>query len=421
MAKFRVTRPGWVWLLIVAALIGIGLMRRINLLTLLVCPLLVVWGLNALLAGWRLGRLRGKRRIDGPVFAATEFSIEVEVANPHRRGRAAVRLEDGGPSQGVAWFAPRLPGRQTMRFHQTLALPNRGSHTWGPLWAWSSYPFSLVRRGVQLQAEEAIVVLPRLGRLHRGRLRQFLARHVAAAEPIRRAPRHRLATEAEFHGLRTFRHGDSPRWIHWRTTARRGELMVREFEDAPGEHMILVVDPWLPPREQRRVARGAWRNSDIETSGRHHEPLEEAISFAATVCWEWCRQKGNHFLLGIAGATPTVLSGTTGSEHAVRMLECLAVQDGHRDDDGAEIVERLAAVPLPAAPVLLVSAFRNRLGEALARGLNRPVVGVEAATLDDLGFYECPESGRTKRRESSRSTYSMPSEERARSVTSTGG
>jgi hypothetical protein len=84
-------------------------------------------------------------------------------------------------------------------------------------------------------------------------------------------------------------------------------------------------------------------------------------------------------------------------------------------------VERLATVPLPAAPVLLVSAFRNRLGEALARGLNRPVVGVEAATLDDLGFYECPESGRAKSRESSRSTFPLPSGERARGVTSTGG
>src|SRR5229473_2002711 len=257
MAKFRVTRPGWVWLLIIAAFLGIGLLRRINLLTLLVCPLLVLWCINALLAGLRLGRLRGKRRVESPTFAQTEFRVEVEISNTGRAGRAAVRIDDAGPSHALTWFAARLPGRQTLTFRETLTLRNRGRYVWGPLWAWSSYPFGLVRRGVRLAEEESIIVLPRLGRLHRGRLRQFLARHVAATEPIRRAPRERLATEAEFHGLRTFRHGDSPRWIHWRTTARRGELMVREFEDAPGEHLILVVDPYL------RAEQG-WR--DLETS-----------------------------------------------------------------------------------------------------------------------------------------------------------
>jgi uncharacterized protein (DUF58 family) len=211
MAKFRVSRPGWVWLLIIAALLGIGLLRRINLLTLLVCPLLVLWCLNAWLAGRRLGRLRGKRRIESPTFAQTEFRVEVEITNIARFGRAAVRIDDAGPSHALTWFLARLPGRQTVTFHETLTLRNRGRYAWGPLWAWSSYPLGLVRRGVRLTEEESILVLPRLGRLHRGRLRQFLARHVAATEPIRRAPRERLATEAEFHGLRTFRHGDSPR------------------------------------------------------------------------------------------------------------------------------------------------------------------------------------------------------------------
>jgi uncharacterized protein (DUF58 family) len=391
MATFRITRPGWAWLLIVAALLGIGLLRRINLLTLLVCPLLILWCINALLAGMRLGRLRGKRRIDSPVFAQTEFNIDVEASNLGRSGRPAVIIEDGGPSHPLTWFTPRMPGRQTTTFRQVLALPSRGTCTWGPLWAWSSYPFGLVRRGVRLAGEESIIVLPRLGRLHRGRLRQFLARHIAAAEPIRRAPRERLATEAEFHGLRAFRHGDSPRWIHWRTTARRGELMVREFENAPGEHLILVVDPYL------RAEQG-WRDLETSPSGSLNAPrmpstaVEDAISFAATVCWEWCRQQGNRFVLGVAGDSSAVLDGTTGRTHALRMLECLAVQQGYDSNKGMEVVDRLTAIPLPPAPVLLVSAQPNDMGDALARWLNRPVVNIGAASLMDLDFYERPES-----------------------------
>jgi hypothetical protein len=72
------------------------------------------------------------------------------------------------------------------------------------------------------------------------------------------------------------------------------------------------------------------------------------------------------------------------------MLECLAVQKGQEVGDFADIVDRLAALPLPPAPVLLVSAHDDRLADALARGLNRPVVTIEAADLADLDFYERP-------------------------------
>ena len=54
--------------------------------------------------------------------------------------------------------------------------------------------------------------------------------------------RHELA-RADFHGLRQYRTGDSLRWIHWRTSARRGQLMVKEYEDVPGEDLVLVFDP----------------------------------------------------------------------------------------------------------------------------------------------------------------------------------
>src|SRR5204863_4021232 len=133
---------------------------------------------------------------------------------------------------------------------------------------------------------EEIIVLPRLGRLHRGRLRRFLARSSLTVSRSLQHPRRHPSAQAEFHGLRAFRSGDSPRWIHWRTSARCGELMVREFEDVPSDNLILVVDPSLPEKRGRDTLHSGVPSPFFAL-------LEDAISLAATICWAWCRQTGD--------------------------------------------------------------------------------------------------------------------------------
>jgi uncharacterized protein (DUF58 family) len=376
MSKLRVPWVGWIWLAMVAVLLTIGLVRRINLLTLMACPLLVVWFVNVWLANRQIRRLRGRRRIDEPIFAQSPARISLEVVNTRRAPCRGIRVEHAGPAHALARFTQCLAGRETTAFRETVTLPERGRYAWGPLWAWSGHPFGLALRGVRLVEGAESIVLPPVGRLHRGKLRQFLARGTPAMEPIRRAARRRVEAEADFHGLRAFRAGDSPRWIHWRTTARRGELMVREFEDAPGEHFILVLDCRVPAGNVQAGARSPL--------------LEEAIRFAATICWEYRLQQGNRFVLGVAGAKPIIMNGATGWSHSLDLLECLALQEAQTDYDGAAIVEALAETALPSAPMLLVQAGATRLENLLARALDRPVVAVSAPDVAHLDFYEGP-------------------------------
>ena len=124
-----------------------------------------------------------------------------------------------------------------------------------------------------------VIVLPRLGTLHTGRLRRWLMQSARPDERVRRN-RRRLSQEVEFHGLRQFRPGDSPRWIHWRTSARSGELMVREFDQGVHHDLVLFVEPYLASGDSNRDA------------------LEAALSLAATICWAWCREGGDRVTLG---------------------------------------------------------------------------------------------------------------------------
>jgi len=49
------------------------------------------------------------------------------------------------------------------------------------------------------------------------------------------------AERGDFRGLRPYRAGDDPRDVHWRTSARRGEPIVREYDrDAADEYWIVL-------------------------------------------------------------------------------------------------------------------------------------------------------------------------------------
>src|SRR5206468_4952775 len=134
-------------------------------------------------------------------------------------------------------------------------------------------PFGLLERRVTFNTPADLVVYPAVGQLAR-RWHQI---HRESAETKRGRRHDRTAQQQEYHGLRDYRPGDSPRWIHWRTTARIGKPMVKEFEQLNEQDLSVLIDPWLP-------------RSKVTPEQR--ESLERVIRFAATVCLETCRHLG---------------------------------------------------------------------------------------------------------------------------------
>jgi uncharacterized protein (DUF58 family) len=169
----------------------------------------------------------------------------------------------------------------------------------------------------------------------------------------RRGWRHEAA-QADFHGLRPFRPGDSPRWIHWRTSARRGELMVREFEDVPGDDIVLVLAPGVD--------------------------LEPAIAAAATIVWEWCRRRGDRLVL-LLGAEAH--DGLSGPEHARRLLERLATL-GPFDIEPPSL-EVLHELP-PKLAVVVLSSGPEGLGSTFQAALGRPSTVLDVTQPHEWGF-----------------------------------
>ncbi len=371
---YRVPRAGKWWLGLALVFWGIGVIKGMNLVALLGSLMLVAWGLNAVAAGRRLRGLRWRRWIERPIFAQTPVAIDVEIDRARGAIPEGIRLEDQRTDHSLTWSVPETHDRQVVRLRREVTFPRRGRYTWKPLRAVSSFPFGLVESSIGGGRADELVILPRLGRVHRGRLRRLL-RQAGGIEGGARggAVRHPAAL-GEMFGVRNFRYGDSPKWIHWRTSARRGELMVREFEATPSDHLIVILDAWLPE----------------PSAGR--DDLEAAISLTATVCWEWCRQHGDRLVLAILGRAPTLLEGVTGRALALSLLEALALEPGYSGVETAAFLEQLAVRRLPPAPVLVISTRPGGARTAWGDRLRRPVTCVAMAAATEVDFYERPGS-----------------------------
>src|SRR5260370_713562 len=92
------------------------------------------------------------------------------------------------------------------------------------------------RASVAQGEPQALVVYPRLVPLSR-----LFSEGGAHAQDGRRLLLRR-PTGYELHSVREYAEGESLRKVHWRSTARRGRLMVRELEDAPRDEVAILLD-----------------------------------------------------------------------------------------------------------------------------------------------------------------------------------
>ena len=118
----------------------------------------------------------------------------------------------------------------------TIAAVPRGRYSFEPSSAVLEDPFGLERIEVELPTSGALLVYPRLVALE-----HLFSEAGAHAHDGRRLLLRRPAG-FDLHSVREYERGESLRKVHWRSTARRGQLMVKELEDAPRDEVAVLLD-----------------------------------------------------------------------------------------------------------------------------------------------------------------------------------
>jgi uncharacterized protein (DUF58 family) len=148
---------------------------------------------------------------------------------------AAATLVEQVGRLGEQRHALRRNGRRLSVRYMLERLP-RGRYSFENVRLEVADPFALESVDIELPAPGALLVYPRLVRLERLFSESGTQSHDGHRLLLRRH------SGFELHGVRQYEEGESLRRVHWRSTARRGQLMVKELEDAPRDEIAVLLD-----------------------------------------------------------------------------------------------------------------------------------------------------------------------------------
>ncbi|MZE78563.1 DUF58 domain-containing protein, partial [Streptomyces sp. SID5475] len=310
-------------------------------------------------------QVAGSRRLaPARVPAGSEARVHLRVDNVSRLPTGLLMLQDGvpyvlGPRPRFVLDRVEPGGRREVSYRVRSDL--RGRYPLGPLQLRLTDPFGMCELTRAFSTRDTLTVVPRTEPLPPVRL--------SGDTPGYGEGRHRsLALAGEDDVIpRGYRHGDDLRRVHWRSTARYGELMVRREEQPQQPRCTVLLDT-------RRVAhRGTGPDSGFEW----------AVSAAASISAHMLERGFSVRLLTDTGDTVPGpgTDGGTGTpgdfaDTAGLILDTLAVVD-HSDEPGLSgaydhlrggqeglLVALLGA--LDEEQTAVVARLRHRTGRAVA-------------------------------------------------------
>ncbi len=193
---------------------------------------------------------------------------------------------------------PDLPPNKTIRVRINITPRHRGYIYFSGMTIARTDIIGLFNRLYRVKQYQKLLVLPRLFPIKPPELlsaRHYHAGGISLASAI--------GNSNEFMSLRRYRPGDPLKNIHWKSFAKTGELVIKEFEDEYFVRHALILDTFFPWEDETR--------------------FEAAVSIASS----YIRQMQVHesiLDLMVTGSKFHCFSSGRGLSHVNKMLEILA-------------------------------------------------------------------------------------------------
>ncbi|HLL22306.1 MAG TPA: DUF58 domain-containing protein, partial [Kofleriaceae bacterium] len=302
-----------------------------NLLYLLLGWLLSFIIASGILSEMTLKQLRIDRRPPPRVFAGEPFLMEVVIENAKpKRASFSIEVEDlvGTTPLDKRCYFLKIPAGKSQRTSYRHTFIKRGLYTLTGYRLATKFPFALFRKSRDVDAPLEILVYP---------TRVSVPRPPPKTTSRGESTANRVGRRGEFHGLREHRASDDRRDVHWKSSARTGRLLVREYEDEHARRVIVGVEHALPADVREAVTDGAL----TPAAEAQVAALERAISVAASLAAAYLEVGWHVELVGRGTHVPAGV----GRMHEARIMRTLALLPYVGDDVAfAHVAPRVESV-----------------------------------------------------------------------------
>jgi uncharacterized protein (DUF58 family) len=197
-----------------------------------------------LIAGWIWARSSSGRltatvtRPKGPYTVGDTISETVVLRNGGGTPKAWIEVEDVTDLPGIQFKQVASLGLLVSfdRLEMSGAVTRRGEYTVGPLVARTSDPFSMFPQEVVFGGEETVLVYPKIVNIP-----DFASPSIHLVGDNSRRKRARILS-TDVASVREYEPGDALGRIHWLSTAKTGELMVKQFDQGSSSQMWVLFD-----------------------------------------------------------------------------------------------------------------------------------------------------------------------------------
>jgi len=313
------------------------------------------------------------------------FEERFEVQNQNRFPRLWIEIRDESPLPGAdgSRVLTMLRGRQGRSYLARVRLTKRGVFPLGPTVMATGDLFGLFPNERDISEKDSLLVYPMMVDVRGFPNPPGL---LPGGEALRRRT-HQITPNAA--GVREYTTGDPLNRIHWLSTARRGRLIVKEFELDPLADVWIFLDAAsnvqaeLPHAQIDIYAKDFWSHSGKIPLPPSTE--EYGISISASLVRDYLR-RGRAVGLAAAGQHLTLISPDRGGRQLGKILEALALTQADGSLPLRALIETQVKHMVRGSTVVLITPSTSNevalIGDfLLQRGLKPIVVLIDASTF----------------------------------------
>jgi uncharacterized protein (DUF58 family) len=273
---YRLTREGIVYLGVVLILVLAAVNTGNNLLFMILACALAGILVSGVLSRAVLTAIELKFDLPEHIFAERPVIAELELRN-EKQLWPSLSLRVVGENKKSAEqvlatpvFFPYIPRLGSARQKVELNFSHRGVYRQDAFAIRTRFPFGFFEKSRHVDSDIEILVYPRVEAADQ--FYDVLPLLSGEMASYFRGRGH------ELHSLRNYQSTDSARFVDWKSTAKTGRLMVREFAREDERRVMIVLDPFIG---NSLTGGGAAEQAQFA------DRFERAVSLAASIAWHF--------------------------------------------------------------------------------------------------------------------------------------